>query len=114
MQAAYHDLHIQSSTANYSGEPRGAGASRTTETIAIRELPNTQQREYEAVCRAVKTTERMNGGRDRIKLIDMVFWKRSHTLQGAALAIPCSYRTARRWHTEFIILAASLYGLLDK
>jgi len=44
----------------------------------------------------------------------MVFWRRSHTLDGAALSIPCSYRTAQRYHSEFILLVAGFYGLLDE
>ena len=79
---------------DYSGMPHGGGAVRSTELIAIRELPTQKQREYEAVRKAIEATERVPGGRDRIKVIDLVFWRRSHTLEGAALTIPCSYRTA--------------------
>ena len=114
LKQEYSELHSQSVTANTSGMPRGNSASRSTEVIAIRELPSTKQREYEAVKKAVETTERMTASRDRLKIIDLVFWKRSHTLDGAALTIPCSYMTARRYHAEFIMLVASVYGLLDK
>lgn len=114
LKAAYADLHSQSMTANYSGMPRGGGASRAAEAVAIRELPSVRQREFEAVRRAVEATEWMKGGRDKLKIIDLVFWKRSHTLEGAALMIPCSYMTARRYHSEFIMLVARLYGLLDE
>lgn len=37
LKAEYEDLHSQSMTADYSGMPRGGEASRTAETVAIRE-----------------------------------------------------------------------------
>ena len=113
LKQEYSDLHSQSVTANYSWMPRTGGASRGVEGLAIRELPSTKQREYEAVGRAVETTERYVTGRDRLKVIDMVLWKRSHTLEGAALMVPCSIATAWRYHGEFIKLVAKLYGLMD-
>lgn len=114
LKEEYADLHRQKVTPSYGGMPGGGGASRAVEDISLRELPATRQREYEAVKRAVEATERMTAGRDRMKVVDSVFWKRSHTLEGAALTIPCSYRTARRYHSEFIMLVATMYGLLDQ
>lgn len=107
-------LHEQSVTANMSGMPAGGNVSRGTEDIAIRELPYTKQREYEAVRRALACTERLKTGKDRISLIDMVFWKRSHTLSGAAYKLGLSDRTAQRYHEEFIKTVATFYGLMDK
>lgn len=114
LKAELADLRSQSTTPNYSGLPGAAGAIRAAELIACRELPSNKQREYEAVRRAIAATERMTAGRDRLRIIDLVFWKRSHTLEGAALTIPCSYMTARRYHSEFIMTVASLFGLLDE
>ena len=107
------DLHSSSATANYSGMPGGSGPSRSTELIAIRELPTVKQREYEAVRSAIEITERYNNGQDRLRVIKLVLWDRSHTLEGAALCVPCHYKTAQGWHNEFIRLAASNYGLMD-
>lgn len=108
------DLRSTSLTANYCGMPGGSGTSRTTEAIAIRELPTTRQREYEAVRQAIATTERYKDGRDRLKVIRLVMWDRSHTLEGAALQVPCSIWTAQNWHCEFVRLVASYFGLLDE
>lgn len=113
LKKEYEALRCQSVTPDYSGMPRGSGAGRTTEIIALRQLPTTSQREYEAVRQAIEATQRMNASRDRLKIIDLVFWKQTHTLEGAALTVPCSYRTAQRYHEEFIKLVASRYGLLD-
>ena len=114
LKQEYDSLHEQSVTSSITGMPGSRASSRGTEDVAIRELPYTKQREYEAVRRAVETTKRKTSAHDRLKVIDLVFWKRSHTLDGAAITIPCSYMTARRYHAEFIMLVASYYGLLDK
>lgn len=96
------------------GTPHSKGSvSRTVESLAIRTLPGLHQREYEAVRRAVAVTERYRNGRDRMRVIDMVYWKRSHTLTGASLQVPCSEHTARVWNQEFIRLVAGYLGFLD-
>ena len=101
-------------TADYSGMPRGGGDGRAVEGLAIRELPSTSQREYEAVRRAVETTEHYRNGQERLKVIELVLWKKTHNLQGAALQIPCHVDTAKVWHGDFIRLVASYYGLMDE
>lgn len=113
LKEQYEDLHSQSVTASYSGMPRGGGGGRALESLAVRELPSTQQREYEAVRRAVEATERYRNGADRLKVVRLVLWERSHTLEGAAMRVPCHYKTAQGWHNEFIRLVASYYGLMD-
>lgn len=113
LKEEYLELHNTKTTVSYSDEPRGSDISRSLENAAIRELPHNKQREYEAVRRAIETTERYRNGLDRLRVIDLVFWRRSHTLEGAALMVPCSWRSAARWHGEFIKLVASYYGLMD-
>lgn len=113
LKREYADLHSQSVTPNYTGMPGGSGSGRAVEEIAIRELPSNSQREFEAVRRAIAATERMKNGRDRLRVVDLVFWKQTHTLEGAALMVPCHYNTARKYHADFIMLVASSYGLLD-
>lgn len=113
LKAELQELHTQSVTSNYSGVSVRSGSSRTAEVTAIRELPTTKQREYEAVRQAIAATERMAASRDRLRIIDLVFWKRSHTLSGAALTIPCHYNTAQKYHADFILAVAAFYGLLD-
>lgn len=109
----YEELHRQTITANISGMPGGGGISRGTESIAIRELPGTQQREFEAVRRAIQATKQLPTGRERLELIEMVFWKKSHTLSGAAYKLNLSYTTAQRYHGEFVLSVAGFYGLMD-
>ena len=113
LKAEYEELHSQSVTAQYSSLPHTEGVSRGTEMVSIRELPSTRQREYEAVRRAIEQTRGYANGKERLAVVNMVLWKRSHTIGGAALTIPCHEVTARQLHGEFIRLVAQKYGLLD-
>lgn len=110
----YRDLHTPSMTANYSGMPGGGGDSRSMEDLAIRELPGTNQREYEAVRQAVVTTQQMRTGSQRLQIIRLVLFDGSHTLHGAAMSLPISYDQAKTYHREFIYLVAKNFGLLDE
>ena len=113
LKKEYEELHEQSITAKLSSVPGGGGVSRGTEDIAIRELPCTKQREYEAVRRAIDATKRIEGGDRRVMIIDLVYWKNSHTLAGAAMKAGYSYDRAKQMHREFIVTVAKYYGLLD-
>ena len=113
MKDQYMDLHSQSVTASYSSMPHGSDVGRPIEALAIRELPTNSQREYEAVRRAIGLTERYPNGRQRLAIIKMVLWDKQYTLEGAALQIPCCISKAKMWHSEFIRLVASEYGLMD-
>lgn len=70
-------------------------------------------REHIAVAEAITQTNAYPDGKERLSLISLVFWKRTHTLEGAAMAVNVSERTGRRWHTDFIKLVAEKYGLLE-
>ena len=113
LKAEYKDLHTPSVTANASGMPGGGGISDPTMQIAIKELPGMKQREYEAVRRAVEATRRQKTAKESLAIIDMVFWKSSHTLSGAACKVGVSYETAKRYQREFIVRVATEYGLMD-
>ena len=65
-------------------------------------LTEKEQRRYDAVRAAIEGTERMPTGMQRLALVDLVYWKRSHTLFGAAMRIPISERTAQKWNAQFI------------
>lgn len=95
-------LKEPSMIADYSGRPHGSTPGDQTAAAAGRTLPGEKEREYWAVENAVRSTRKRNDGKERIRLIDLIFWRRTHTLQGAADALHISYRTARRWHTDFI------------
>lgn len=71
------------------------------------------KRNCDAVQMAIDLTERMEGGENRLKLIRLMHWDKTHTLDGAAMDIPCSRRTAAYWQREFFEMVARNRGLLD-
>lgn len=97
-------------TANYNAMPRGSEPSRTTENLGTVTLGNPADREMRAVQLAVDETMAMKDGEDRMKLIDLVFWKRTHTLTGACIECHISDRQGQRWHADFIHLVAKNIG----
>lgn len=70
--------------------------------------------EVAAVEAAIEDTKQLIDGTERLRLIDLVLWKRTHTLQGAAMVIYVSERTAQEWHRQFIYLVAEKRGLYSK
>lgn len=70
--------------------------------------------EFYAVEAAVEETKQRIDGAERLRLIDLVLWKRTHTLQGAAMVVYVSERTAQEWHRQFIYLVAEKRGLYSK
>lgn len=70
-----------------------------------------RQFESEAVQRAIEKTKLLRDGEERLKLIDLVFFKQSHSLQGASIKCFISYETAVNWHGDFIRLVGVEMGL---
>ena len=108
-QACLHDICI---TAKISGMPHGTGISNPTEQAALRDLPEINRREMQAVQGAIAQTERSVAGQDKMRVIQLVYWKRSHTLSGAAVELHCSEPTVKRWNGDFIRDVAKNFGLL--
>ena len=109
----YDDLHRQNITASMSGMPGGNSASRTTETVVLRQLPAVKQKEFDSVDSAIKITLKMPNGKERLTVIDLVLWKEETTIEGAAQRIHCSKETAWRYHRDFVRLVGKCHGLID-
>ena len=88
----------------------GDGGSPVERAVVDR-LTDKEQRRHDAVRAAIAETERMKHGRQRMELIDRVYWKRSHTLHGAAMCVPVSEATAKRWNGAFVRLVAEKLNL---
>jgi hypothetical protein len=98
------DSLSQSITQSYGDGLWGAKGvrARTTERTALKPLSTQEEKEYDAVYQAIQTTRLYADGELRIDLIGLVFWRRSHTLSGAAMIVNVSYGTAKNWQREFI------------
>lgn len=102
---AERELHSGKVTPAYSGMPMGGEASRTTELIALRQLPRNEQRDLDAVRAALDTITRQYKNADlRRDMIDIVYWRRTHTIDGAALILHISTSTAHLWDRDLIKL----------
>lgn len=66
------------------------------------ELDGTALAEFQAVEAAIEATRRRKDGEARMQLVEMVLFRQSYKVPGAAMQIPCSERTALRWHGDFI------------
>lgn len=78
------------------------------------QLAPAKKAEYDAVQLAIEQTMGLQTGKERLALIDMVFWTRSHTLDGAAYALGYSSITAKRFHGDFLRLVGFYRGLEDE
>lgn len=75
-------------------------------------LGKIQRREVHAVSEAIRRTEVMEDGDDRIKLVKAVYWSRHRkTMAGIAMDLYISRATACRWNSEFILTVAECFGL---
>lgn len=111
LKTEWEDVHSQSITPNMSGMPGGGSAGRTVESVALRQLAPDDQKVYDAVSRAVVLTELRPDGKQRLALIDLVYWqKKNKLIKDAALLLFISKRTAERWHSEFVQLVGKCYG----
>lgn len=98
-------------TAQYNKGRGGSGISRTTEQAAMRSgLTRQQEKELDAVERAIGSTRRGPDGKIRVKVVELVYLRGTHTIEGAAQIVHVSYKTAWRWTDNFIRLVGKNLG----
>lgn len=98
-----------------TGMPHGRG--KTTDPVAdaaLRELPEINRRELEAVRKAIEETRALPNGKERLEMVRLVFWDetKAYTLAGASLKMHWSERKLAEWHGAFIRCVARKFGLL--
>ena len=104
LRSQLRDLQSMSVTPSLSGMPMGGGEHRSTEDAALRQLPPDDQRRFDAVSQALSISEHLTSGLSRVRMIELVYFRRSHTIEGAAMQIPCSVQTAWTWNNDFLLL----------
>lgn len=113
MKHEFNELIRPRITTSYSMAAGGSNqASRTTENTALRILSSGTVQELEAIEKTIRHTKELTDGEDRMKLIDLVYWRQSHNLHGAALKLNISYATAKRWNENFFLNVARRLKLL--
>lgn len=108
------ELRKTSIIAKYSSDPRSGTAQRTTENIALTDLPPAEAALVDAIESALDEISRRRDGDEILRLIDLVHFRRSHTLYGAAVALNMSEITAKRKNGDFIRLVAKKLGYFQK
>ena len=107
------ELQQQTMVANNNGMPRAGGASRPTESVALRQLPAQEQREHDAVRAALARTARMNNGKIRQEIVKLTMWQ-GYTIEGAAMIVHVAPSTARRYRWQFVLLVGRTYGFMTE
>ena len=94
----------------YGGAAVQHSASRTTENVALRStLTEREENIISAVEFALNMQAQYYNGEARHKMIQLVYFRRTHTMQGAAMECGYSTETVWKWNTE--VLAAVYTGL---
>ena len=95
-------IRQQQTTAAYSGMPGGGGDPRKTEAIATKQLKPREEADLDAVLATIQTVGRWRDGGLILRLVELVDWQKTHTIQGAADALHLSKSTAVRLRSRLI------------
>lgn len=99
-------------TPAYNGMPGGGTASRTTEDVALAvKLTPHEENVISAVEFMMKMQMAYPNAQERMKMIRLVYFQRTHTLAGAALECHYSEDALKKWNSEIM---AAVYVALKK
>ena len=103
-------------TARYAeGVGHDSAPGRTTETAALQRLHDGDYKVYLAIKAAIDETAQMETGAARLKIIELIYWKRYwKTVEGAAYEVGYSVDRAKDFHGEFIRLIAYHLGYVPR
>ena len=65
---------------------------------------------YASIERVIADTQKLQDGKERLELVKMLCWDKSHTIEGAAHVLHVGDRTAHRWWHAFIYAVAKEIG----
>lgn len=99
-------------TPNYSPQTGGTGISNPTESAVIRMLTSQHIGSLE---RSTAAITRVLAGLDETdkRMIDLVYWKRSHTIEGAGMKVGLSRRGAYHRINNILSLISLEMGYAD-
>lgn len=110
LQADLRELQSTSVVAGYTAMPRSGGVSDPVASAAMKMLPRDEQREYEAVTRAIERTRLKPNGAIILKMMRLYYWDQTHTLDGAGYAVGYQSRQTRALHGDFVRMVAKNLG----
>lgn len=87
----------------YGGAAVQHSASRTTENVALRStLTEREENVISAVEFMVAMQSRYYNAEARMKMLSLVYFRRTHTMQGAAMEVGYNINTVKSWNTEML------------
>ena len=96
----------------YGGAAVQHSASRTTENVALRStLTEREENIISAVEFMVAMQSRYYNAEARMKMLSLVYFRRTHTMQGAAMEVGYNINTVKSWNTEML---TAVYVALKK
>lgn len=99
-------------TPNYSGTVVQHSATRTTENTALASgLSEREEAVIEAVELALEMQTHYHNAEARFLMVRLVYFQRTHTLEGAAVECNYSLDAVKRWNTEIL---TAVYVALQK
>lgn len=100
-------------TATYGGIGGVAGGkvSSAVETAALKELHPKDQRRLKAIEDTIAETRHMPDGTERLRVVEMVYFKQTHTLLGAAAILGLRKQRAIDYSSTFISAVAEKLDL---
>ena len=114
LKEAMRDQLPAAATAQYGSLTPQGGTGRALESWAVKRLSRGETAAIEAVEAAIRETARKPTGEARLAIIDLVYWRKSHRLYGAALEVGYSEKQVRRYNAEFIRLVAFYLGKIPR
>ena len=95
-----NDMQI---TPVYGGAAVQHSASRTTEDVALRStLSEREENIISAVEFMLSMQRRYYNADARLRMLKLVYWSSTHTMQGAAMEVGYSFDTLCKWNTEVL------------
>ena len=87
----------------YGGAAVQHSASRTTENVALRStLTEREENIISAVEFMLQMQRRYYNADARLRMLKLVYWSRTHTMQGAAMEVGYNINTVKAWNTEML------------
>lgn len=115
LKQQYETPNVAMTARHSEGVGHDSAPGRTTEAAVLEHLHDGDYKIYLAITAAVEETAQMANGRDRLRLIELIYWKRYwKTIEGAAYEVGYSIQRAKEIHGEFIRLVAYYRRLIPR
>ena len=96
-------LTSQQITPVYGGAAVQHSASRVTEDVALRSaLTEREENIVSAVEFMLAMQSRYYNAEARLRMLKLVYWQQTHTMQGAAKEVGYNINTVKAWNTEML------------